>query len=63
MVRTSPTNANNNTTPAGGKNVKEIVRKGKGITGISVAGISPHISGRLTLGMREKMQHARHQDA
>ena len=38
------------------------VRKGRGITGSGVAKVSPHLSGRLTLGMLNKMKTARQND-
>ena len=38
------------------------VRKGRGITGSGVAKVSPHLSGRLTLGMLNKMKNARQND-
>ena len=41
---------------------KEIVRKGTGITGIGVQNINPHLSGRLTLHMLQKMQKTREAD-
>jgi len=42
---------------------KETVRKGKGITGVGTSMISPQLSGRLTLGMLQKMKKARIADA
>ena len=38
------------------------VRKGRGITGKGVANVSPHLSGRLTLGMLNKMKNARQEN-
>ena len=38
------------------------VRKGRGITGTGVAKVSPHLSGRLTLGQLNKMKSARQEN-
>ena len=40
----------------------KIVRKGKGITGTGVSNLNPHLSGRLTLGMLNKMHEMRKDD-
>ena len=42
-------------------NKHNVVRKGKGITGMGVSHINQHLAGRLTLGMLQKMKEARMQ--
>jgi len=41
---------------------KDTVRKGYGITGSGVNNVSPHLSGRLNIGMLQKMKLAREND-